>query len=854
MKIHALQASVGLSLLTLLACSSNAGGSPTAAAGPADFPPAASTNSAQFSPSAGIIPLPNVLLTAAVTTPVVPAAGVPLAPDKAMAWINQNEVGNTNAVAGLSSPIKVTFDAPVTAPAGSIKVFMCLPDSDGTENGKLGFRDVTALFSTETSFTWYDRATPGDANSTKVPTTPTLANPFGVAGAAVQLSPRIPLPAGSRFVYVITDGVKDTASGLPVRSALIFNYLKYQKPLTDLTDPANPAAWLGASTTGDLEKIRGNAMSGSNIALSGYAKTMADLVASASADASGKAAAGAGATGIASMDNIRLIGRFITSGSVATRLILDSAATQVPVEVALWAWANNAPAPNFPFGAAPARQWNNGVSVGAMGQGQFLGSTLVNAFWSQLPAPLSQAPHAAVGYIALGTFQSGDLNIDPAVVAAQASKPADGKMDGVTGAYNPGYYPSGAAPVPGTGVLQGARPDGKTLTGFYHVTRNVPFLFVAPITAPPSGGYPVMLYQHGITSQKEDILAAANTICAAGYAVLAIDAPLHGGLANGRAASEWGANFMSLLSILNTRTNVQQGGFNLWRAERILKQPTADPTSLQSVAAAVGKNIAATGASRFLGHSLGTIIGSYFLAGNSSQTGGSNINAFLSAPGARVAYVIRESQAGFAYSANIGLKASGVAPGSHSYDQFMMLVQSIVDPVDPSWALSPIKNQPNGLPFPSRLSGRATVQEAIGDTTIPNTYGHHFGNALGGWGALGTGFDIAPGFAQVRNAGAAAPTVPFLLGAGGLKPSLAPATNPVTGPTEGLFQFGSPSNPASHSMLLDGTAYTPAAQKQLYIWLLTGRVADPADTANWPSNAWLGGDSDYPRTAFPQLD
>ena len=840
MKTCARPAFLTLSLLTLLACSSDTAANKEYPS-PADLPPTASTNAAQFSPSAGIIPLPNVLLTAAVTTPVVPVAGVPMDPKVSLSWINQKEVGSTNAVAALSGPILIPFDAPVATTSvtpATVKVFMALPDADGTENGKLGFRDVSPLFTYEFR-----------------------KNSAGVAGASVQLMPRLQLPAGSRFVYVVTDGVLDSASSKPVRSALVFNYLKYGKPLTDLGDPENPAAWLGASTCADLEKIRANAMSGTNTLLSGYAKTMDDLTASATADTSGKAAAGAGPTSITNRDKIRVLGRFITSGAVATRLVADTAATQAPVEVALWMWANNVPAPNGTFGA-PAKQWNNGVTVGAMGLGQFLGSAMVNAFYAALPAPLSQAPHAAVGYIALGTFQSGDLNIDPAVAAA-ATKPATGDLTGVTGAYNPGYYPSdpvtgapNGTPVPGTGILQGVRPDGKTLTGFLHVARNVPFLFVAPATPAPVGGYPVLMYQHGITSQKEDILAAANTICGAGYAVIAIDAPLHGGLNNGRNSKEWGANFMSLLSILNTRTNIQQGGFNLWRLERILKQPTVDPTSLQSVAAAAGKPIATAGASKFLGHSLGTILGAYFLAGNSSQTGGSNISAFMSAPGSRVAYIIRDSQAGFAQAARAGLAAGGVATDSSTYDQFLMLVQSIVDVADPSWSLSPIKNQTSGLPFPSRLSGRLTVQEAVGDATIPNTYGHHFGNSLGGWGALGSsGFDIAPGFTQVRNAGASAPTVPFMLGVTGLKPSVAPATSAVAGPTEGLFQFGSPSGAASHSMLLDGSTYTGAAQKQLYIWLLTGRIADPADTANWPITPWLDGESAaFPRISFPELN
>jgi hypothetical protein len=365
------------------------------------------------------------------------------------------------------------------------------------------------------------------------------------------------------------------------------------------------------------------------------------------------------------------------------------------------------------------------------------------------------------------------------------------------------------------------------------------------------GGYPVLIYQHGITSRKEDILTAANTICGAGYAIVCIDAPLHNELANGRVAAEWGANFMSLLDIPNTRTNIQQGAFNLWRLEKVAKESAATPGSLQFTATAVGKPIATAGASKFLGLSLGTIIGSYYLAGNSNQyglPGASNIQAFQSSPGAKTAYVIRDSKAGFAYQVNATLKAGGVPPGSHDYDQFLLLVQTIMDSVDPAWSESPIKAQPSGLPFPSRLSARMCVQQAIGDATIPNTYGNAFGNFLGGWGALGSAaFDIALGFTQVTTAaGYPTPVVPFMFGTTGVKTPSAPAPSPVSGPTEGFFQFGTTAANASHTMLLDfvSPATTAAAQKQLYIWLLTGRLADPADTAHWPG--LLPIDSDIP--------
>jgi hypothetical protein len=852
---------LGSTLALALACSSNLEHAQTP---PSTATPATSQNFALFDPSAGVIPLPNILATATVTgvaytPPANPAApdpskvyvfpgvpptsyvnGVPKpSPKDAMAYMNITELNNQNAVSGLTSPIKLSFQMPIlqsSVTPATVKVFQILPDADGTETGKLGFRDVSALFTAEFGFTWYDRNTDGSLKPTTVP----LTNPAGVAGAAVQLSPRLPLQPGSRYVYVVTDGVKDLATGGTVGNSLTFGFLRYVKPggtsantsLADMNDPNNPARLVGQASATSLESIRANVPGpGGSVLLSGYGKTMDDLVSSGAADASGKP--GAGATTITNRDKIMLMGRFITTGAVATRILANTAATQIPVEGALWAWANNAP--GTPFAGAPARQWSNAVSgFSTLGSSTVPGTGpgSIAYVYSQAGIPAA-VPNAAVGLIAKGTFESADLNIDPAVANAMGAKPPSGNITGTPGAYNPGYYPSGANPVPGTGVLQGVRPDGNTLTGYLHVDRAVPFWFIAPATPPPAEGYPVVIYQHGITSQKESILLAANTICGAGYAILAIDAPLHGEMANGRASAEWGANFMSLLNILNTRTNFQQGAFNLWRLEKVAKN-----ASLQNTVTAFGKPIAAAGATKFLGMSLGTLIGSYFMAGNSNQyglPGASNIPAYFASPGARAAWVIRDGQAGFAYQANATLRAGGVAPGSHDYDQFLLLVQALMDNVDPAWALSPIGANANGTPKPSRLSGRVVSHEAIGDTTIPNSNGRYFGNALGGWGVLGGApFDIAPGYTQVMNVGATSPTVPFMLGATGLKAPVAPAPNPpISGPTEGYFQFGTVASPASHTILLDfaNPAATAAAQKQLFMWLKFGRVIDPADPA-----------------------
>lgn len=808
---------LGLSLALVVGCSSNLKfNDPVVTAG--DPPANTSSNAALFDPSAGVLPLPNLLLTGAAG-PVVPTAGVPLTPDKALAYINQKEVGGTNAVSGINAPLYLRFAAPVdlaTVSAG-VKVYQVIPDANGlTEVGPLGFRDISALFDVE-PLTELDPKT--------------LTTTYGL-----YLYPKVSLTPGTRYAYFVTDKLKDKASGLPVTSSLTFGFLKYVKPggtsattsLADMSDPNNPARVVGPTSAASLESIRGNVLSSGVIALSGYGKTLDDLIASGTADASGKAASGAGPTGITSRDQVKLMGRFITTAAGA--VVPDPAAstsTRAPVETALWAWANNAPVPLSPtvtmnFATAESRAWNNGVTVTQ----SFVGSAAVTGYFTALGA--ASAPRAAIGAVYLGKFQSANLNMDPAVVAATASKPTSGDLTGTAGAYNPGPMGSDPSTKPGTGVLQASRNATGQLRGYFHTSQDVPFTFLAPVGTAPAGGWPVLIFQHGIGGRKEQVAAMANAACSVGYAVIAIDLSLHGELGNGRPAAEWSPNFISIASVLNARTNIQNAAFNLWRLERVLKQPAVDPTSFQAQMAGAGFPVSAAGASKYVGISLGSIVGSYFLAGNSAQTGGSNIKALLSVPGSRIAFLLRDSAA-FSPTINAGLAAAGIATGSPTYNGFMALVQNAFDSADPAYVTFPI-----AAGAPSRLAGRAVVQEAIGDLVIPNVHTRYFANSLGGRGILGAPFDTAPAFAQVRFAAATAPTAPFLLGPGGLKPSLAPASDPATGPQEGHFQFGNATTPANHGMLLDGSANTPLVQKQMAYWLVTGRLIDPTDTAHWP--------------------
>ena len=827
-------------LLLLVACG---GSAPTTAVNPTANDPhgtgggTSTSNVATWDPTTGNIPLPNVLVTAAVTSPVTPSAHVPLTPDVALAWLNQQEAGNTNAVSGVNAPIYLSFTGivdPATVSPSTVKVFQVLPDNpaspSSTETNLLGFRDVSAQFTYQVL--------------------PTVA---GVsAGTELYLMPKVPMLPASRYLYVITTGVKDQATGLSVGRALPFGFTLSQTPLVDGSGHSVTGV-LSDAQAQQLEQVRANVTSGSTVVFSGYAKTAADLVASAAADASGKASAGAGPTGISSLNQIAVLGRTITTSTGFTKpdpfaiYGSTSGATTAPLETLMYAWANNA-APYF--NTAASRAWTNGVT-----NFQIIGSSAVPSGAGSVSAIFGSIPHSAVGMVAWGAFQSADIQMDPATVEANLAV-AGGKEDGVTGVYNPG-----TSTVPGSNTLMQFRDNTGVLRGWYHQTRTVPFVLIVPTTSSATA-WPVVIFQHGISRSKEDALAMANSACASGYAVIAIDQAVHGygangttdaagttisgsltppgvaGMGNNRPQAEWASNFFMLPSSLTARANIYDSAFNLWRLERILNEPSADPTSLTAQLAAATANPGAfpfsaqaslnttPGSQKFVGQSLGSIVGTMFLAGNAGTTGGSNLPGFLSVPGGRLAFILHDSPS-FKASVDAGLAAAGIPTGSPTYNKFFVLAQSVADSADPASVLGP-------LPGPVvRFKDRLAVQEAVGDTVIPNSNGNYWGNALGGRQPQFVLTDPSNGFTQVLNSGQSAPAVPFMYGASyaTFKAAVAPASGAATTPKQGMYQYGTTASPASHGLLLQdqlNPANTVAAQTQMARWLVTGLITDGA--------------------------
>ena len=143
----------------------------------------------------------------------------------------------------------------------------------------------------------------------------------------------------------------------------------------------------------------------------------------------------------------------------------------------------------------------------------------------------------------------------------------------------------------------------------------------------PDAGWPVMIYQHGITTTKETLLAFAGSMAEAGIVVVAIDHPLHGERVGQMTtplgvlpigASDTTLNrgtpqettipgnsttYLNLASLLTARDNLRQSEMDLLALRLALNAKSNDPSL----------KIDPTNVS-FYGHSLGAITGVSFVA------------------------------------------------------------------------------------------------------------------------------------------------------------------------------------------------------------------------------------------------
>lgn len=263
------------------------------------------------------------------------------------------------------------------------------------------------------------------------------------------------------------------------------------------------------------------------------------------------------------------------------------------------------------------------------------------------------------------------------------------------------WQAAGASPVPSIDPTSRNLTRFNPVPGATNAALQIPVLVTVPNAsavagaARPANGWPVVIFQHGITRDRTDMLAIADGFADAGFVVVAIDQPLHGitsatnpfyqvthertfnldftNNATGATGPDGiidssGSFFINLTSPLTSRDNLRQAVADLLSLTRSL-----------SVLDLTGDGVADIDTSNvhFVGHSLGGIVGGVY-AGVASQVK----TATLAMPGGKLSRLLIDS-ATFGPRITAALGASGLKPNTTLFNQFLRDVQHAVDAGDP---------------------------------------------------------------------------------------------------------------------------------------------------------------------------
>ncbi|HKV96094.1 MAG TPA: alpha/beta fold hydrolase [Gammaproteobacteria bacterium] len=344
------------------------------------------------------------------------------------------------------------------------------------------------------------------------------------------------------------------------------------------------------------------------------------------------------------------------------------------------------------------------------------------------------------------TFSFSTQYIGATFAALEASTPAGTGTLADTGLKSSNVLPAGASPgyaeiYAGTlkipyylSVATSSNPT-PALTGYWHTatggdttaltpmpaaTTNavIPMLATVPIPnnggnggcpapAAPASGWPVVIFQHGITQDRENVFAVADSLAKACIAAVAIDLPLHGvttttdpfyrnQLFTGTPAASLvagertfdlpevtpffptasstiapsGSYFINLSSLLTSRDNLREAVADLISLRKGIPGITAFGTSTDLFD---GSQIS------FVGHSLGAIVGTSYLAVDGSHI----LAATLANPGGNITQLLLNSPS-FAPQINAGLAAEGLTPGTQFYYDYFRSAQSVIEDGDPA--------------------------------------------------------------------------------------------------------------------------------------------------------------------------
>lgn len=283
-------------------------------------------------------------------------------------------------------------------------------------------------------------------------------------------------------------------------------------------------------------------------------------------------------------------------------------------------------------------------------------------------------------------------------------------------------------------------------------TETIPVMLSIPHAAPPAGGYPVVIFQHGITTNRTTMLAVADAFAELAvttgipHAVIAIDLPLHGltgdetngtqlfklmgfertfdldlveqDVTTGAITAQGpdgmtdtsGLHFINLTNLLNSRDNLRQAVSDLFALTFAIEGLDAlalvadncDPCTFDETR--IG----------FLGHSLGAIVGTTYAALEP------NVNDAVFAFGGGGIAKLLDGSASFGPSIAAGLAANGVIKGTPDYESFLGAAQTVVDSGDAINYAGDLAAKGEGILYFEIVGGGGSPSDLVVPNTVPD--------------------------------------------------------------------------------------------------------------------------------------
>lgn len=504
-----------------------------------------------------------------------------------------------------------------------------------------------------------------------------VEEPISNFRSRVLIEPLRPLKPSTRYVVVLTRALH-SEDGTPARASELFTVVRSGTPVSEQTVPVLQT--LNATQKATLEALRSTLIRPIVTQLTG--------------------------TNLVAEDDIVLAWSFTTQSVSNTLDRLQANAT-----------ASSFAARNT---GATLKQFNDAFPA------------IANVYFGTLSVPYY-----------LATSGGDTHSTDPLTKywLADATKPDTSKS--FLGQVPCGAFATGA---------NGFKPSESTTLCFPEPTKRADVTIPVIVTLPnassgrtmPAAGWPVVIFQHGITGNRSQALALAPALTMAGFAVVSIDLPLHGIQENPSAlripgvaertfdldlvnnttgapvpdgvVDSSGTHFINLSSLLTSRDNIRQAVSDL-----IVLSKSVPGAILVSTAGAPDGNKFDGSNIRFVGHSLGGIVGGTLLGVN-GDIGAST----LAMPGGGIAKLL-DASVSFGPRIAAGLQASGVVEGSDNYETFMRFAQTIVDSADPiNYAVAAKTKHPIHM---LEVVGSAT---SAPDQVVPNSAPANDGVAVGG--------------------------------------------------------------------------------------------------------------------------